>query len=153
MLEVCESQVGYHEKASNKDLDSKTGNAGSKNYTKYAKFFDDLRKQGIYVFNYEKNPECTMFRSLYGNTYEIPYTKHDDVKIYTTDKLPESDDYLSCTEKTFGEGLVGEYIRNKFTHPCKYEFIKQAYAHELYTEEGDERYVTESLIERSMRDG
>jgi len=101
----------------------------------------------------EKNPECTMFRSLYGNTYEIPYTKHDDVKIYTTDKLPESDDYLSCTEKSFGEGLVGEYIRNKFTHPCKYEFIKQAYAHELYTEEGDERYVTESLIERSMRDG
>jgi hypothetical protein len=56
LLEVCESQEGYHEKASNKDLDSKTGNAGSKNYTKYAKFFDDLRKQGIYVFNYEKNP-------------------------------------------------------------------------------------------------
>lgn len=96
----------------------------------------------------EDNPECFMFRSLYGNTYEIPYTKHSDVKIYTTDKLPEWGDYLSCTEKSFAEGLVGLYIKSKFDRPCKYELSNQTYVHELYTEDGDERYSIEPLSER-----
>lgn len=34
-LTICEAEVGYLEKASNSDLYSKTGNAGSNNYTKY----------------------------------------------------------------------------------------------------------------------
>lgn len=56
LLSVLKANVGYHEKKSNKDLESKTANSGNKNYTKYAEFFDDLRKQKVYVFNYEKNP-------------------------------------------------------------------------------------------------
>jgi len=36
-LEVAFSQVGYLEKASNKDLDDFTANAGNNNYTKYAR--------------------------------------------------------------------------------------------------------------------
>ena len=40
VLRLAESQVGYLEKKSNSDLDSKTGNAGEKNYTKYGR---DLR--------------------------------------------------------------------------------------------------------------
>lgn len=35
LIKVAESQVGYLEKESNKDLDSMTGNAGDENYTKY----------------------------------------------------------------------------------------------------------------------
>lgn len=35
VIGVAESQIGYLEKRSNKDLDSMTGNAGSNNYTKY----------------------------------------------------------------------------------------------------------------------
>ncbi len=35
VIKVAEGEVGYLEKASNADLDSKTGNAGSANYTKY----------------------------------------------------------------------------------------------------------------------
>lgn len=35
LIAVAEEQIGYLEKKSNKDLDSKTGNAGSNNYTKY----------------------------------------------------------------------------------------------------------------------
>ena len=42
VLEVALSYVGYHEKASNKDLDSFTGNSGSANYTKFAKYMDSL---------------------------------------------------------------------------------------------------------------
>ena len=35
LLDIAFAEVGYLEKKSNKDLDSKTGNAGNKNYTKY----------------------------------------------------------------------------------------------------------------------
>ena len=37
MVDIALSQVGYLEKKSNYDLDSFTGNAGNKNYTKYAR--------------------------------------------------------------------------------------------------------------------
>ena len=35
VIDVAKAEVGYLEKASNKSLDDKTANAGSKNYTKY----------------------------------------------------------------------------------------------------------------------
>lgn len=37
LIRIAEQEVGYLEKKSNKDLDSKTANAGSNNYTKYAR--------------------------------------------------------------------------------------------------------------------
>ena len=37
VLRVAAAEVGYMEKASNHDLDSKTANAGNGNYTKYAR--------------------------------------------------------------------------------------------------------------------
>ena len=40
LLNVALSEVGYLEKASNKNLESKTANAGKNNFTKYANFFD-----------------------------------------------------------------------------------------------------------------
>ena len=39
VVEVAKSQVGYLEKKSNSDLDSKTGNAGRSNYTKYGEWY------------------------------------------------------------------------------------------------------------------
>lgn len=39
VVEVATSQIGYLEKKSNKDLDSKTANAGKSNYTKYGKWY------------------------------------------------------------------------------------------------------------------
>ncbi len=41
LIRIAEAQVGYLEKRSNKDLDKKTANAGSANYTKYNR---DLKK-------------------------------------------------------------------------------------------------------------
>ena len=37
VIEVALAEVGYLEKKSNKNLDSKTANAGSANYTKYGR--------------------------------------------------------------------------------------------------------------------
>lgn len=38
-INVLEGELGYIEKESNKNLDSKTGNPGDKNYTKYGKWY------------------------------------------------------------------------------------------------------------------
>ena len=53
VINIARAEVGYLEKASNKDLDDKTANAGSKNYTKYARDMDAIngfyngKKQGV----------------------------------------------------------------------------------------------------------
>jgi hypothetical protein len=53
VLKIAESEVGYLEKASNMNLDSKTANAGKMNYTKYARDLDNIpgfyngKKQGF----------------------------------------------------------------------------------------------------------
>ncbi len=41
MIAIAEAEIGYKEKKSNANLDDKTANAGSKNYTKYARDFDE----------------------------------------------------------------------------------------------------------------
>lgn len=50
---IAEEEVGYLEKKSNADLDSKTGNAGSANYTKY---WRDLK-----LNSYQGQPWCNAF--------------------------------------------------------------------------------------------
>lgn len=52
LLKIALDEVGYLEKASNSNLDSKTANAGKNNYTKYARdYFPELQAQ----------PWCDMF--------------------------------------------------------------------------------------------
>ncbi len=43
VLNLARSEVGYHEKASNAQLDDKTSNSGSGNWSKYARDLDNLR--------------------------------------------------------------------------------------------------------------
>lgn len=51
VIAIAEAEVGYLEKKSNSNLDDKTANAGSKNYTKYARDLDAI--SGFY--NGKKN--------------------------------------------------------------------------------------------------
>ena len=37
LIEIATAEIGYHEKASNANLDSKTANSGNKNFTKYGR--------------------------------------------------------------------------------------------------------------------
>ena len=41
VIEIAKSQIGYHEKASNSDLDSNTANSGDQNWTKFARDLDN----------------------------------------------------------------------------------------------------------------
>ena len=50
VIEIARAEVGYLEKKTNSQLDSKTANAGSGNWTKYARDLDDMG-----VYNGRKN--------------------------------------------------------------------------------------------------
>ena len=60
VLRVAAEEVGYMEKASNRDLDSKTANAGAGNWTKYAR---DLWGTNPHFYQGSKNGYdwCTVF--------------------------------------------------------------------------------------------
>ena len=58
LIKIAEAEVGYLEKASNSNLDSKTGNAGYNNYTKYAR---DLYNAGYYNGNKNGYPYCDVW--------------------------------------------------------------------------------------------
>lgn len=59
VLAVAEAEVGYLEKKSNSQLDSKTANAGSKNYTKYARDLNDY--PGLLNGNKQGFAWCAVF--------------------------------------------------------------------------------------------
>ena len=63
LIKIAEAELGYLEKASNKDLDSKTANAGKKNYTKYAR---DLAKAGFYNGSKQGLAWCAVFVTWLG---------------------------------------------------------------------------------------
>lgn len=60
VIAVAAAEIGYKEKKSNSNLDSKTANAGGNNYTKYARDFDQKYPQW---YNGKKNGYawCDMF--------------------------------------------------------------------------------------------
>ena len=58
LVTIAEAEIGYHEKASNSNLDSKTANSGNKNYTKYGR---DLYKAGYYNGNKNGYDWCDQF--------------------------------------------------------------------------------------------
>lgn len=58
LIAIAEAEIGYLEKETNRDLDSKTGNAGDENFTKYAR---DLHKAGYYQANKNGYEWCEVF--------------------------------------------------------------------------------------------
>lgn len=58
LVEIATAEIGYHEKASNSNLDSKTANSGNKNYTKYGR---DLYKAGFFNGNKNGFDWCAQF--------------------------------------------------------------------------------------------
>ena len=58
LVAIARAEVGYLEKKSNSNLDSKTGNAGGNNYTKYAR---DLHEAGYYNGNKNGYSWCEVF--------------------------------------------------------------------------------------------
>ena len=58
LVAIAEAEIGYHEKASNSNLDSKTANSGNKNFTKYGR---DLFNAGFFNGNKNGFDWCAQF--------------------------------------------------------------------------------------------
>lgn len=58
LIEIATAEIGYHEKASNSNLDSKTANSGNKNFTKYGR---DLFNAGFFNGNKNGADWCAQF--------------------------------------------------------------------------------------------
>lgn len=84
-----------------------------------------------------------MFRSYYGNFYEIECRYMKDVKVYDLETIPDTP-YISTTDVSFQKGKVGIFLRKYFNQPCDYEKTKdqllREQTKEIYTEEGEIRY-------------
>lgn len=59
LIAIAKAEIGYLEKKSNSQLDDKTANAGSKNYTKYARDLDAI--PGFYNGRKNGHPWCDVF--------------------------------------------------------------------------------------------
>lgn len=96
----------------------------------------DLLSSGIHA--------CLMFRSYYGNFYEIECQYMKDVKVYDCKTVPDTP-FISTTDVSFAQGKVGEFLRKYFDKPCQYEKTQVErlceQTKEIYNEEGDLRYV------------
>lgn len=66
-------------------------------------------------------PGLPMFRCLYGNYWHLAEEVRPDVKVFGDEDFPKTSALLSTNNESFRNGRVGEYIRNKFKTPCKYE--------------------------------
>lgn len=58
LIAIAVAEIGYHEKASNANLDDKTANSGNANFTKYAR---DLAAAGYYNGNKQGVAWCDVF--------------------------------------------------------------------------------------------
>jgi hypothetical protein len=66
-------------------------------------------------------PGMPMFRCLYGNYWHLAEEVRPDVKVFGDEDFSKTSALLSTNNESFRNGRVGEYIRNKFKTPCKYE--------------------------------
>ena len=69
---------------------------------------------------FRDRPDCIMFRSFYGNVYEIDCQYSKDCKVYDLESIPDTP-YISTTDESFKSGKVGEFLRQYFDTPSKYE--------------------------------
>lgn len=126
VIEIAKSEVGYLEKASNMNLDSKTGNAGKMNYTKYARDLDNIpgfyngKKQGFawcdcffdwlmvkaYGVENAKRLLCQPAKSLgAGCKYSMNYYKSKG-QLYTSPKIGDQIFFKNSSGEICHTGLV-----------------------------------------------
>lgn len=134
VLNTARAEVGYHEKASNKNLDDKTANSGSGNWNKFAREFDEKypnfyngRKNGypwcdIFVdylflvnFGYEKAIEllCQKERSSgAGCKYSANYYRNKG-KFHTSNPQPGDQIFFGNSNDVSHTGIVEEVVNGE----------------------------------------
>jgi len=134
LIDVALAEVGYLEKASNKDLYSATGNAGSKNYTKYAKELSQY-SPGIYANGYAW---CDTFADwCFVKAYGADAAKQliHGWSAYT----PTSASYYRSHGEWFTSPMVGDQIffKNASGTICHTGIVYAVDDNNVYTVEGN----------------
>lgn len=71
---------------------------------------------------FEKFPKGLMWRSLYGNHHKKEFRITKDCKITDYVTIPEQTQvFVSTSDKSFQRGKIGNYIRECFSRPCRWE--------------------------------
>ena len=60
-------------------------------------------------------------RSIYGNLTGCKVIDRRDVKVNSLSDIPYGMDFVSTNDKTFAYGNVGQYIRDLFEEPSRFE--------------------------------
>ena len=60
-------------------------------------------------------------RSIYGNIAGCKVIDRRDVKVNSLNDIPHGMDFVSTNDKTFAQGNVGQYIRDLFKEPSRFE--------------------------------
>ena len=137
VIAVAVEQIGYKEKKSNSQLDDKTANAGSANYTKYARDFDQKypkwyngKKNGfawcdmfvdwcfLTAFGYEKALAllCQPERSAgAGCTYSLRYFKNKG-QFHTKDPQPGDQIFFGTSLDNSTHTVSVESVDKKHVH-------------------------------------
>lgn len=136
VIDIALAEVGYLEKKSNKDLDSKTANAGSANYTKYARdLYPALQGQ----------PWCDMFVD-WCHVQAFGKIKAVDLLGGFSAYTPTSAQYykdrgLWRTVPLFGDQI---FFKNS-TRICHTGFVTKVGGTKVYTVEGNTSAGTEVI--------
>lgn len=140
VISIAVGEIGYKEKASNRDLDSKTGNAGGSNYTKYARDLDNIKN----YYNGRKNGYdwCDVFYDwLFVKAFGYPVGRE---MIYQPEKslgagTPYSANYYKQAKQWFTTPQAGDQVfflssAGKICHTGIVEIVTST---TLYTIEGN----------------
>lgn len=141
LLKVAEAEVGYLEKETNKNLDSKTENAGDENFTKYANDFD---KKYTTFYNGKKNGAawCDMFVDwcfvkTFGEALALKLLGQPKKSCGAGCKF--SADYFKKINRFYKSPKVGDQIffKNSSGTPCHTGLVYKVDSAYVYTIEGN----------------
>jgi hypothetical protein len=87
-----------------------------------------MEKDKLYII-LKKYPSC-LWRSMYGNMFEVSGSQMEDVKVYTnrrhlarSNEITEHSIFLSTEDQAF-EGIKTKILNNLFLEPSNYEILK-----------------------------
>lgn len=116
---------GYTERLRYADAGLKQAGLMTRNYEVHKPMLIN-RKKALEVL--DKFPNYPAFRSLYGNYWQIGGENRPDRKVkilnYKNMDLVRFWDFLSTSDKSFKEGNIGEFVRNRFPIKSRYERSK-----------------------------
>lgn len=119
IVKTALKEVGYKEKKSNKDLDSKTANAGKNNYTKYGKWYGKVKCEWCVIFIcwvYAQNNLLSLIKKTAYAPTLLNFFKKKKEFIKRGNKVPQKADVIFINWKSSSSpdhaGIVYKVDRN-----------------------------------------